>query len=108
MGLLGAPSRTGGYTDPGSPTQNIPEGKNTNDLANDLKSAVYAPFVKADQVRGVAFDLPILVFSLAVLYDKAFIQGDSDASWQVGDALAIIIASWLVKRAGVARRWGVA
>lgn len=57
-----------------------------------------------DNLRATIYDGIPLLFGVAFLYDKAFIEGE-DASWGLSDVLLVWMAAWAVKRIGVVRRW---
>jgi len=87
MGLLteSAPSMEGGYSNPGSPVRDL--------------------LTFGDQLRGSFIDLPILVVVTAMLYNMAFIEGNEERSWSVGDVFMVILVSYLLKRTAVGARW---
>lgn len=58
-----------------------------------------------DNLRATVMEGIPLLFGVAFLYDKAFVAGNPDRSWGVGDVFMVWMTAWFLKRIGVVRRW---
>jgi len=58
-----------------------------------------------DSFRSFVIDFLPIQFGVAILYDKAMIQGESNRSWGLGDTILVIVVSWFLRTVGMKRRW---
>lgn len=59
----------------------------------------------ADNWRANILEAVPLMFGIGVLYDMAFIQGNPDQTWSIGDILLVYLIGLGMKRVSVSRRW---
>ena len=78
-------SRSTGRSTPvesGSPLQNVSEIGNM-----------------ASQTFRTVVEMPILIVSLAFLYETTWLDNHPDRSWGIADLVMIVLVSWFIKRA---------
>ena len=75
----------GPYKDPGNPIKDVA--------------------VAGDRARAWIFEWPIILASIATLYDKTFI--DPSGGWSLGDYILVFAISFGVKKVAVDARWGL-
>lgn len=75
-------SRSPSTVETGSPLQNVTS-------VSDMASQTFRTMV----------EMPILIVSLAFLYETTWLDGNPDRTWGFADLLMIVLVSWFIKRA---------